>query len=62
MKKSAREVATRVLFRVAEKGAWASPALDAELSRAELDARDRGLATEIVYGALPRLQSNLMNA
>jgi 16S rRNA (cytosine967-C5)-methyltransferase len=52
MKKSAREVATRVLFRVAEKGAWAAPALDAELSRAELDARDRGLATEIVYGAL----------
>jgi 16S rRNA (cytosine967-C5)-methyltransferase len=55
MKKSAREVATRVLFRVAEKGAWASPALDAELSRAELDARDRGLATEIVYGTLRSL-------
>lgn len=52
MKKTAREVATRVLFRVAEKDAWAAPALDAELSRAELDARDRGLATEIVYGAL----------
>ena len=42
----------RVLERVAERGAYASRALDAELSRAGLDARDAALATEIVYGAL----------
>jgi 16S rRNA (cytosine967-C5)-methyltransferase len=49
---TAREVAARVVFRVAEKGAFASRALDAELSRGELHERDAGLATEIVYGTL----------
>jgi 16S rRNA (cytosine967-C5)-methyltransferase len=53
--KTARDVASRVLFRVAEKGAWAAPALDAELARARLEVRDRALATEIVYGALRTL-------
>jgi 16S rRNA (cytosine967-C5)-methyltransferase len=48
----ARRVATRVLFRVAEEGAFATPALDGELARARLDRRDAALATEIVYGAL----------
>lgn len=59
---SARRVATRVLFRVAEDGAWASLALDAEIARAKLDRRDAALATEIVYGALrvlPRLDAAL---
>jgi 16S rRNA (cytosine967-C5)-methyltransferase len=41
-----------VLERVIDKGAYASRALDAELSRARLDPRDSGLTTEIVYGAL----------
>jgi 16S rRNA (cytosine967-C5)-methyltransferase len=41
-----------VLVRVAEHGAYASRALDAELARARLDERDAALATEIVYGAL----------
>jgi 16S rRNA (cytosine967-C5)-methyltransferase len=45
-------LAVRVLERVAEGGAYASRALDAELSRSRLDPRDAGLATEIVYGAL----------
>ena len=49
---TARAVAICVLERVAEQGAYASRALDAELSRAHLDARDAGLATEIVYGTL----------
>ncbi len=49
---SARDVATQVLFRVADKGAFAAAALDAELRRAKLDRRDAALATEIVYGAL----------
>jgi 16S rRNA (cytosine967-C5)-methyltransferase len=48
---TARDVARRVLDRV-EKGAWATPALDGELSRAGLDDRDRRLATELVYGVL----------
>jgi 16S rRNA (cytosine967-C5)-methyltransferase len=49
---SARAVAIRVLLRVAERGAYASRALDAELGRARLSERDAALATEIVYGAL----------
>ena len=50
---SPREVAALVLARVEKDGAFASAALQAELSRAvQLDARDRALATEIVYGSL----------
>jgi 16S rRNA (cytosine967-C5)-methyltransferase len=41
-----------VLHRSTDEGAFASRALDAELSRARLSARDAALATEIVYGAL----------
>lgn len=50
--RSSRELAARVVFRVAEKGAFASRALDAELSRSQLSERDGALATEIVYGTL----------
>ncbi|MGF1468295.1 MAG: RsmB/NOP family class I SAM-dependent RNA methyltransferase [Sandaracinaceae bacterium] len=53
----ARDVATRVLHRVDRDGAWATPVLDAELSRRELTPRDAALATEIVYGALRVLPS-----
>lgn len=50
---SARDVAARVIERVLSDDAFASAALDAELSRAaQLDARDRALATELVYGSL----------
>jgi 16S rRNA (cytosine967-C5)-methyltransferase len=49
---TAREVARRVLDRVAKEGAWATPALDGELARAGLDERDRRLAAELVYGVL----------
>jgi 16S rRNA (cytosine967-C5)-methyltransferase len=50
---SARSVAARVLERVAKDDAFAAAVLDVELARyPELDLRDRGLATEIVYGAL----------
>lgn len=49
---SAREVAAIVLERVANADAFASLTLDAEISRAKLDRRDAGLATEITYGAL----------
>jgi 16S rRNA (cytosine967-C5)-methyltransferase len=47
---------------VASEGAWATPALDAEIHRARLDRRDAALATEITYGALrvlPRLDATL---
>jgi 16S rRNA (cytosine967-C5)-methyltransferase len=49
----AREVAAAVLFRVFTEDAFASAALDAELKRRpQLDPRDVGLATELVYGVL----------
>lgn len=49
----ARAAAARVLDRVWTSGAFAAAALDAELSRAaQMDPRDAGLATELVYGVL----------
>jgi 16S rRNA (cytosine967-C5)-methyltransferase len=49
----AREVAAAVLLRVFTEDAFASAALDAELKRRpQLDPRDVGLATELVYGVL----------
>jgi 16S rRNA (cytosine967-C5)-methyltransferase len=47
-----REVARRVLERVEKDAAWATPALDGELDRANLPPRDAALATELVYGVL----------
>ena len=44
---TAREVARRVLDRVAKDAAWATPTLDGELARAGLDDRDRRLASEL---------------
>jgi 16S rRNA (cytosine967-C5)-methyltransferase len=49
---TARDVARRVLDRVDRDGAWATPTLDGELSRAGLEERDRRLAAELVYGVL----------
>jgi 16S rRNA (cytosine967-C5)-methyltransferase len=49
----ARDVAARVVSRVERDEAFAAAALEAELARAvQLDARDRALATELVYGSL----------
>ncbi len=48
----ARRVAARILHRIDKDEAWASPTLDAELTRAGLSAKDAGLATQIVYGTL----------
>jgi 16S rRNA (cytosine967-C5)-methyltransferase len=48
-----RAIAAEVLVRVERDAAFAAAVLDAELSRAvQLDGRDRGLATELVYGTL----------
>jgi 16S rRNA (cytosine967-C5)-methyltransferase len=59
----ARGIAALVLARVEAHGAFASAALDAELGRAvQLEARDRALVTELVYGSLrvlPWLQNEL---
>jgi 16S rRNA (cytosine967-C5)-methyltransferase len=50
---TARDVAARVLVRVDKERAFAAAALEAELGREpDLDARDRALATELVYGTL----------
>jgi 16S rRNA (cytosine967-C5)-methyltransferase len=49
---TARELARRVLERIERDQAWATPALDGELARANLDDRDRRLASELVYGVL----------
>ena len=47
---TARSVAADVLVRVERDGAFAAAALEAEIGRAvQLDARDRGLVTELVY-------------
>jgi 16S rRNA (cytosine967-C5)-methyltransferase len=55
---TAREIAFQVLRRVEEGGAFASRALDAALASAgALDAREAGLATELVYGTLRRALS-----
>jgi 16S rRNA (cytosine967-C5)-methyltransferase len=48
----ARAVAARVLERVETDGAFADLALDAELTRHPLSARDVALATELVFGTL----------
>ena len=49
----ARDIAIGVLERVETDGAYAAAALDGELDRnPALDARDRALATELVYGVL----------
>lgn len=49
---TARGLAAIILHRVCDDGAFAMRALDAELSRSGLSARDAGLCTEIVYGSL----------
>jgi 16S rRNA (cytosine967-C5)-methyltransferase len=49
---TARELARRVLERIDRDRAWATPTLDGELARANLDDRDRRLASELVYGVL----------
>jgi 16S rRNA (cytosine967-C5)-methyltransferase len=48
-----RDIAAHVLSRVDKQQAFAAAALEAELGRAvQLDARDRALTTELVYGSL----------
>lgn len=46
----ARRTAVEALVRISEGGAYANLVLGPILERSGLDARDRGLATELVYG------------
>jgi 16S rRNA (cytosine967-C5)-methyltransferase len=50
----ARAVAYAVLRRVFEQEAWTDRALHGEAQRAQLDARDRALATQLAYGSVQR--------
>ncbi len=52
-----RRVALDVLDRVDRDGAYANLALPSRLAESELDARDRGFVTELVYGTLRRRRS-----
>lgn len=54
---SGRALAVAVLLRVMEDGAWASRALDAELSRAQLPPQEAGRAADLLYGSLRSLRS-----
>lgn len=51
---AARRVALDALVRIEEDGAYANLALGPALARTALDARDRALVTELVYGTLRR--------
>ncbi|EGK13268.1 16S rRNA (cytosine(967)-C(5))-methyltransferase RsmB [Kroppenstedtia eburnea] len=51
---SARNVALDVLIAVEERGAYSNLLLNDRLQRSSLSPRDRGLATELVYGTLQR--------
>ncbi len=56
-----REVALEVLRALDEREAFLQPALEAASARAQLDARDRGLAHELVSG-VTRFQTRLDHA
>lgn len=47
-----RQIAQQVLETIEREDAYSHIALDAALERSSLDGRDRGLATELVYGTL----------
>ncbi len=51
-----RDVARKVLERVAQQKAWATLALDAELKVSGLDERERRFASELTYGVLRHQQ------
>lgn len=54
---TARSIALQVLNDVQEKESFSNLQLNAALKREELDRRDAGLATELVYGTLSRLNT-----
>lgn len=58
MKDHARTVAYRILIRIDAEKAYSNLSLNQEIGHAKLDARDRGLVTELVYGVL-RMRGHL---
>jgi 16S rRNA (cytosine967-C5)-methyltransferase len=54
MSNSSRSIAVDVLERVTFDDAYSHIALSAALDKSDLDERDRGLTTELVYGTLTR--------
>lgn len=54
VRKTVREVALDVLVAVEEREAYSNLLLDHALKESGLSARDRGLATELVYGTIQR--------
>jgi 16S rRNA (cytosine967-C5)-methyltransferase len=54
---TARDIALDVLLAIEERGAYSNLALQSALRNARLDSRDVGLATELVYGTVGRLNT-----
>lgn len=54
---SARELAMDILTRVEQEGAYSNLQLNAALQRANLSREDAGLATELVYGPISRMNT-----
>ncbi|MWV45130.1 16S rRNA (cytosine(967)-C(5))-methyltransferase RsmB [Paenibacillus sp. HJL G12] len=57
LRTSARELAMDVLTRVEQEGAYSNLQLNSALQRASLSREDTGLATELVYGTVSRLNT-----
>jgi 16S rRNA (cytosine967-C5)-methyltransferase len=55
MTDDARALAFAAIRRVTEQGGYSNLAIPAGLNRSELDAQDRGFASELAYGTLRRL-------
>lgn len=55
MTDQARTVAFAAIRRVTEQGGYSNLAIPAGLGRSDLDAQDRGFASELAYGTLRRL-------
>jgi 16S rRNA (cytosine967-C5)-methyltransferase len=49
---SARDASVEILGKIECRGGYAEPLLDSYLSRGNIDDRDKGLITELVYGVL----------
>ena len=51
---NSRKLARQIVQRVLEEGAYSNLVLSKELNREDIDDKDKGLITEIVYGTLRR--------
>ncbi|MEG0979937.1 MAG: transcription antitermination factor NusB, partial [Oscillospiraceae bacterium] len=52
--KTARQTAFEILIKINRDNAFSNLAIDAKLNNCELNAKDKSLATAIVYGVLER--------